>query len=40
MLKSENLNSMSTNTESINYYITDLASSFYELNIMILKIKD
>jgi hypothetical protein len=40
MLKSENLNSMSTNTESINNYITDLESSFYELNIMILKIKD
>ena len=40
MPRSESPNSMSTKTEASNNYITDLASSFYELNIMILKIKD
>lgn len=40
MPKSESLNSMSVSTEASSDYITDLASSFYELNIMILKIKN
>ncbi len=40
MPKSESPNSMSTNTEASSDYITDLESGFYELNIMILKIKN
>lgn len=40
MPKSESLNNMSTSTETRSDYITDWVSSFYELNIMILKIKN